>query len=160
MMYAARVNQILEILRWLSVPAGIFLAYYLGKNPIQQFSILSLIVIVFIAGLTGIESLFFGKAASEDSGYMSHGAYQRQSGMNNLALAITIVLANLFGWGLYADISLMAVLLIFLTLSAINHAFSVLKEDNRSMKNMLRPFLVAILLIVIVPFMVRALAVA
>jgi len=156
----AKVNQTLEILRWLSAPAGIFFAYYLGNDPVQQFSILSLIVIVFMAGLTGIESLSFGKAASEASGYMSGRAYQRQSGMNNLALAIAAVLAHLFGWGLYADLSLMTVLLTFLTLSAINHVYSALKEGNRNMKNVLRPVLTAILLIVILPFTLRALAFA
>lgn len=159
-MYDAKANQTLEILRWLSVPVGIFFAYYLRNNPVQQFSILSLIVIVFMAGLTGIESLFFARASSENTGYMSGRAYQRQSGMNNLALAITVVLAHLLGWGVYADLSLMSVLLIFLTLSGINHAYSALKEGNRNMKNMARPMLTALLLIVIVPFMSRALAFA
>jgi hypothetical protein len=88
---------------------------------------------------------------------MSRRAYQRQSEMNSLALAIAAVLAHLLGWRLYADLSLMTVLLIFLMLSAINHVYSALRENNRSMKNMLRSVLTAILLIVIVPFMARVL---
>jgi len=44
-------------------------------------------IVISLAGLTGIESLFLGKTASEITVYVP-SAYQRQSGMNNLSIAI------------------------------------------------------------------------
>lgn len=42
----------------------------------------------------GIESVFFGKSGSKVSGCGDSGPYQKQSGMNNLALAITALLVE------------------------------------------------------------------
>ena len=77
----------LEIARWICVIIGFQCAFLLGNNPVEQFHVLTVWIVVGLAGLTGIESIFFGKIASSVSGY-TPSAYQRQSGMNNLALAI------------------------------------------------------------------------
>lgn len=159
-MDSTKICRLLEILRWVGVGLGIFLALLLGKDPAQQFNILCIWVVISLAGLTGIESVFFGKAAAKLSGYGEGGAYQRQSGINNLALAITTLLVYFLNWGLYAKISVMTVMLIFLSLSASNHAYSAIKEHNKSFKNFLRPIMTTVLLAVIIPFMIRALSFA
>jgi len=86
------VNNDLKILRLGSVPVGIFFAISFGSNPVGQFSIITAFTVIIIAGLTGVESIFFPKTASEQSGYVGGREYQRQSGANNLALAITATL--------------------------------------------------------------------
>lgn len=150
------MNLILEILRWVGVGVGVFLAFGY-QEPRQQFSVLCIFTILSVAGLTGIESLFFGKKASEQSGYGPGRAYQRQSGLNNLALAAATLLVYLFGWGVQAKATVMFVLLIFLVFSAVNHAYTALRDGNKSLKNFLRPFMTAVLLGMVLPFLIRAL---
>jgi hypothetical protein len=155
------LNSILEIARWSAVGLGVFLANYLGGSPAAQFSMVCFWSVVPIAGLTGVESVFLAQKASEQSGYGGGGlAYQRQSGFNNLALAIACLLVYALGWGLMAKAALMSVLLIFLVLSAANHAYSAIKEKNLRPKNLLRPVLTAFLLAVTLPYLIAALAAA
>ena len=138
---------------------GIFWANYAGGSAAEQFSVITAWTVIPVAGLTGAESVLFGKAASMQSGYGGGGvAYQRQSGLNNLALALACVLAYALGWGSMAQAALMSVLLIFLILSAANHAYSAFKEGNRSKKNLLRPVLTTLLVAVVLPYMIAALA--
>ena len=68
---------------------------FFGNDPQHQLHILMPFVVIGLSGLTGIESLFFGKAAVELTGY-TQSAYQRQSGLNNLAVAITAILVLCF----------------------------------------------------------------
>lgn len=150
------INRFLEILRWVGVFLGIFFAFLWGTSPFQQFSIFAIFTIVFVAGLTGIEGLFFGKSAVEVSGYDQGSAYQRQSAFNSLALAITAVLAFLLGWGFYAYAGLLMVLLIFLTFSAINHFYTGM-EEKFVLNTLLRPLLVILLWIISLYFLLPAL---
>lgn len=153
-----KVNDVLEYARWTGAGVGIFWANYVGGSPTEQFGIITIWTVLAVAGLSGIESLFFGKAASRISGYGTGGAYQRQSGLNNLALALACILAYALGWGTMAQAALMSVLLIFLILSASNHAYSAFKEGNRNRRNLLRPVLTALLVVVILPYMIAALS--
>ena len=150
------LNHILEILRWAGVGVGFYLAFSL-EQPAEQINVLCLWLVLCLAGLTGIESVFLGKTAREQSGYHGSGAYQRQSGFNNLALALATLLVYALGWGVQAKLSLLSALLIFMALSAGNHAYSAVKEGNKSLKNLLRPFMTALLLAFTIPFMARAL---
>lgn len=151
------INNLLEIARWVGAGIGLFLAYYRQGDPTDQLDVLCIWMVVSIAGLTGIESVFFGKHAREQSGYGGGAGYQRQSGFNNLALALTTILAYLWGWPLEAKAALLTVLLVFLTLSGANHAYSAMKEGNLKPKNVARPVMTAILLAMTIPFLVTAL---
>lgn len=148
----------LEIIRWLSVSIGIYFALQYGKDPVSQFEILALFSVIGIAGLTGIESLFLGKYAGKITGYEgAGGGYQRQSGINNLSLAIAIILSAWFGWGFYAIAAITLVMLIFLFFSSINHLYSYIREDNKNTRNLLRPILTFLLIGLILPFLIMAL---
>jgi uncharacterized protein DUF6790 len=151
------INIVLEILRWCGVGVGFYFANVGGQTPQEQFSALCIWIVLCLAGLTAIQSLFFGKKAAQASGYKDSGAYQRQSGLNNMALAITTLLVYLFGWGIHAKLTVMTVLLVFLTLSASNHAWSAIRDKNYKPLNLLRPVLTALLLIFVIPYMVWAL---
>jgi len=110
-----------------------------------------------IAGLTGVESLVFGKEAARASGYSDAGPYQRQSGFNNLSLGVVALVTYTLNWGTMADAALCLVLLLFLSLSSMNHLYSALREGNRSVRSFSRPLLTVALWIVVLPFMLRAL---
>jgi len=154
-MKAIRVCQALEVLRWAAVVAGFQLAYLLGEGPQGRLHILMPWVVGSLAGLSAVESLLFGGAAARLSGY-APGAYQRQSGMNNLALAVTALMVWALGWGALAEASILSVLLIFLSLSAANHAWSAWREHNRSPRNLLRPVLTLALVAFALPLLVAA----
>lgn len=136
---------------------GIFFAFFWGSNPVEQFSILTAFVVITMPGLTGIESIFFSKDAAKQSGYGDGRAYQRQSGANNLALAITASIIFIFGWGFYAQLSVMSVLIIFLALSGLNHAYSAFAEGNTSKKNISRPTMTLVLILILLYFVYSAL---
>lgn len=152
-----KINRILEIIRWFGIALGIFLAFLLGTTPMQQFNIFAIISMIFITGLTAVEGLFFGKTASEVSGYGEGGAYQRQSALHFLALFLAIIIAVILNWGFFAYLGIYTVLLIFLTFSAINHLLTGIKEKF-VMNTLLRPLLVVLIWIITLYLLLPALA--
>lgn len=157
-MYSPVANRILELLRFVGVGVGVFLAILHNDDPVRMFRALQFWVVLSIAGLTGLESLLFGKSAAAVTGYRDGGAYQRQSGINNLAVALVALLVRWLDWGLHAEAAVCSVLLVFLILSSVNHLYSALKEGNRVFRSYSRPVATALLLAVVVPIMVQALA--
>jgi len=149
---------LLEITRWVCVFVGFQWALNMTGTPINKFSVLCLWVVVPLTGFTGMESVFFGRVASKQTGYGEGGAYQRQSGLNNIAIAVTTILIYVLEWGIYAKIAVMTVTLVFLTLSAINHIISGVFEGNTKLKNVLvRPVGIILLLSLTLPFLYKVL---
>lgn len=133
--------------RIIGISAGIFFAYQLGSgDPKVTLHYLSFFIIVVMAGLTGIEGMFFGKASAESMGRQADPQYQKQSGGANLAFAITASLVFIFNWGLYADATILIATLIFFVLSASVHTWEIFAMKNRSVKNAARPLLTLLLL--------------
>lgn len=153
----SETTKLFEILRWIGVFIGIFLAFYYGNTPTQQFSIMFAWVTVSLAGLTGIV-LFFGKTSSQYSGYMSESGFRRQSGINLLAVAITALIVYFFNWGTYSEAAVMIILLLFFVINSINHVYSAFIEGAKNKMNILRPIMTLVLLIVVLPLMLNALS--
>lgn len=151
-----QINKLIECLRVGGVVFGITLAYRPSADPATAFSLLAVTAIVSIAGLTALEALFFGSGAARLSGYRDAGPYQRQSGLNNLALALAAVWVWWRGWGLHAEAALFLVLLTFLTLSGLNHTFSAGRDGSLQLRSFSRPMATAMLLATVVPVMLRA----
>lgn len=151
------ISRLLEYFRMTGVFIGFWLAFSNLSNPIQAFHWLSVCIVVSIAGVTAVESLLFGKQAAKASGYSDPGPYQRQSGLNNLAVATVSLIVFVLNWGTRAETAICLVLLVFLTLSSVNHAYSGLRDGNRSWRGLTRPLGTLILLIAVIPFMIRAL---
>jgi len=84
-------------------PVGIvlvyFLAEYLGTDAISEFHILGPIMVIVMSGTVAFESLILGEVGSEKIGYKPNRAYQIQSGLNNLATALTALLVFMLGNG-------------------------------------------------------------
>lgn len=135
---STRANVTLERLRIAGVIAAFVLASTVGSNAQDRLGILQVCLVTAIAGLTAMEGLFFADGAAQLSGYGAGNPYQRQSAMNNLALTVVSLVVFFAGWGVYAALAVMLVLLVFLTLSAINHAYAGFKVQNRNLRTFTR----------------------
>ena len=139
--------KLLEILRMIGSGLGIFLGYYYGDTPEEILRIMNPWLIGSIAGLSGIEGLFFGKAAAKEKGFEQGSNYQRQSAFAFLTIGIISLLVYFAGWDTYANLTIVLTFLLLLTLSAINHTYSIFAEKNMKWQNMIRPFLTILLIL-------------
>jgi len=153
-------KKIAMMMEWVR-PAGIVLAYflseYLGTDAISRFHILGPGIVILMSGTVAFESLFLGEVASEKIGYAPSRAYQIQSGLSNLATAITALLVLILEWGRYADATVVTVMLLFFILSAANHTATAIREHNMKPVNLMRPFMVVLLLALLLLPMINAL---
>lgn len=148
---------IMEWLRPVGIGVTIFFAIYFGPDAISRFHILGPIVVMLMSGTVAFESLILGEVASEKIGYEPNRAYQIQSGLANAATAVTALLVFILDWGLYADATIVTVMLIFFTFSAVNHTATAIMEGNRKLVNLLRPAMALLLIGVLLPAMILAL---
>lgn len=153
-------KKIAMMMEWVR-PAGIVFAYflseYLGTDAISKFHILGPGIVILMSGTVAFESLFLGEVASEKIGYAPSRAYQIQSGLSNLATAITALLVLILDWGRYADATVVTVMLLFFILSAANHTATAIREHNMKPVNLMRPVMVVLLLALLLPPMINAL---
>lgn len=150
----------LEIGRTLLAGLGFFLAYHYYAKNLPQISLYALIIFVVVplTGLTGLESIFFGKASAEAKGCIPGGSYQIQSGLNNLAIAITALIVWFSRWPIKAELAVLFVTLIFFSLSAINHAVEFFIHENRKIIHLLRLILTLLLVVASLPIVASVLS--
>jgi hypothetical protein len=153
-----KLAAIMEWVRPIGISIAIFLAEYLGRDAASKFHILGLSIVILMCGTVAFESLVLGETASAKIGYKPSRPYQVQSGLNNLATALTAVLVWTMNWGRFADAAIVSAMLLFFVLSGGNHAFSAIREHNLKPVNLLRPITALILCAVVLPYMLRALA--
>lgn len=140
------IIKLLEFTRIALTAIGIFMAYYYGNTPEEVLRIISPFVITAIAGLSGIEGLFFSKAASRAAGFESGSNYQRQSSFAFLTLGIMALVVFIMRWGTMAELTISLSFLMIFSLSALNHTWQIISEKNYHWKNLNRPFLTALLI--------------
>ncbi len=140
------IIKILEFTRIAATMAGIFLAYYTGETAEEVLHIMAPIIIFAIAGLSGIEGLFFPSAASKAAGFEKGSNYQRQSAMSFLSVGIMSLLVYFASWGKMADVTIVITFIMIFTFSALNHSWQIIVEKNYSWKNLNRPFLMIMLI--------------
>jgi hypothetical protein len=114
-------------------------------------------VVMIMSGTVAFESLILGEAASEKIGYAPNRAYQIQSGLANSATAITALMVYILNWGRYADATIVIVMLLFFTLSALNHFATAVRGRNMKIVNLLRPAIALLLNVFMLPPMIKAL---
>jgi hypothetical protein len=157
MAVSTKINRFLEIIRWSGVALGIFFAFYWDTNPQAQFSIFAIFTVIFLAGVTAIEGIFFSEGATLVSDYGdTGGGYRRQSRMHFLAITVVMLIAWLMNWGFYSYLAIYMVLLVFFTFSAINHLYTGLKEKF-VMNTLLRPIGTIFLWVITLYFLLPAL---
>lgn len=152
-----RIVSWLEWLRWAMVVAGFVIAGYCWSDPVLAVRWLTGCVVLALAGLTGIESIFFADVARQATGYAA-SRYQLQSGCNNLAVAMTAGIVLLLQWPVHAVVAVMTVNLLFLLLSGVNHLLSAWRDGNRGFRSYQRPIAALLLVVCALPYLLRALA--
>ncbi len=58
---------------------------------------------------------------------------------------MTALLIFMLDWGRYADATVVIAMLLFFTLSAVNHAATAIRERNRMPANLMRPIMALVL---------------
>ncbi len=144
------IIQLLDILRIALVSIGFYFGYSIGfgatYDPVAQLHFMTPLVIIAIAGLSGIEGLFFGKQAAIAKGYETGSNYQIQSAFALLSYAFGAIIVYLFALGINAELTLLFIFFFFFTCSAINHALEAIKHKNYHWQNLNRPFILLLLL--------------
>ena len=147
----------MEWLRPTGIGITIFFACSFGNDSISYFHILGPFTVMLMSGTVAFESLILGEVASEKIGYAPNRAYQIQSGLANMATAVTALLIYMLDWGRYADATIVSVMLLFFTFSAANHLATVIMEKNMKPVNLLRPAMALLLAGLLLPPLIKAL---
>jgi hypothetical protein len=117
-----------------------------GFNPEAQLHFMIPVIIAAIAGLSGIEGLFFGKQSAEAKGYEVGSNYQKQSAIALLSYAFVAVFVSLSGWGIIAELTIFFAFIFFLFFSGINHAVDAVTRKNYKWQNINRPVITLLLI--------------
>lgn len=142
---------LIDILRIALVGVAFFFGYQAGfatdtYDPAAQLHIMTPLIILAIAGFSGIEGIFFGKKAAEIKGYTSDGNYQRQSAFALLSYAFIALMVYFLNWGTEAELTILFAFFFFFILSAINHAADAFKNKNYKWQNINRPFITLLMI--------------
>jgi hypothetical protein len=140
----------LDFIRFFGVAAAFFFGYQIGfKNgydPIAQLHFMIPVIITAIAGISGLEGIFFGKESAELKGYEVGSNYQRQSAIALLSYTVVAVFIYLNNWGIKAELTILFAFMFFLFFSGVNHGVDAIRRKNYAWQNINRPFITLLLL--------------
>lgn len=141
---------LLDFVRIAAVAVAFFFGYKIGYaeayDPIAQLHFMIPIIIVAIAGISGLEGIFFAKKSAKLKGFEVGSNYQRQSAIALLSYAIIALIIYLFKWGIKAELTILFAFIFFFFFSAINHGVEAVKKKNYKWQNMNRPFITLLLI--------------
>ncbi len=152
----------LDILRIAIVSAAFFFGYQIGYaetayNPIAQLHFMIPTIIIGMAGISGLEGLFFGKQSAELKGFKTDGNYQRQNAIALLSYAVIAIIVYVLNWGIKSELTIFFTFIFFFIFSAINHGVQAIQKKNYHWQNINRPFLTLLLVVGMVYPVVMAL---
>ncbi len=144
--------QLLDIIRIVSVSVAFYLGYQIGfdhdiYDPIAQLHFMTPIIIVAIAGISGLEGLLFAKQSAELKGFEVGSNYQRQSAIALLSYATSAVLVYVYEFGIKAELTILFAFIFFFFFSGINHGVDAIKNKNYKWQNINRPVITFLLII-------------
>jgi hypothetical protein len=124
----ARLVKAIEMIRF----TGAAIAIALGlKSSNPEYRLSAALFVFFLAGITGLESLFLGKISARSKKWDEGSPYQIQSGCNNLASTVAMIILLSIGASDAALATLMMTVTIFLQLSGINHFVTVIADKMK-----------------------------
>ncbi|MEI6123478.1 MAG: DUF6790 family protein [Bacteroidota bacterium] len=145
------ITKILDNLRIIIVCLAFYFGYSIGFrngfDPNAQLHFMIPIIIVAIAGISGIEGLFLGRQTAQAKGFEFGSNYQRQSAIALLSYAAIAIVVYFVNWGIKAELTLFFAFMFFLIFSAVNHAMDAIKNRNYAWQNINRPFITLMLII-------------
>lgn len=147
----------MEWIRPVGISLTFFFAFYFGKNPVSFFHILGTFIVLLMNGTVAFEALHLGDVGSAKIGYVPNRAYQIQSGLANLAIAIGALMVLLLKFGREADATIVIVMLSFFLLSGANHLRTIFQDKNYKIVNLMRPVIAVLLTGILIPYMIKAL---
>jgi hypothetical protein len=143
--------QLLDVIRIVSVCIAFFFGYQTGfaegYNPIAQLHFMTPIIIVAIAGTSGLEGIFFAKKSAELKGFEIGSNYQRQSAIALLSYATVASIVYIVNWGIKAELTILFAFIFFFFCSSINHGVDAIRRKNYKWQNINRPFITLLLII-------------
>lgn len=153
------IPKILEITQSTLAGLGFYFAYmhYAQNEYLVALHFLIIFVVIPLTGFTGLASVFFSDVAAKSKGREVGSPYQIQSGINNISVAMTAIIILYFKWGVYAELSVLFVSLIFFSLSSINHAVEFFKQGNKKVIHLMRPIFSLLLVLASLPIIIRVL---
>jgi cytochrome b len=105
------------------------------------------LVIVIIAGLSGVEGLFFGEESAKNKGFETGSNYQRQSAIALLSYAFVAIIILMLDWGIKAELTIFFAFIFFFIFSGINHLQNAIQKKNYKWQNINRPFITLVLVL-------------
>ena len=153
--------QLLDIIRIASVSVAFYFGYQIGfshgYNPIAQLHFMIPVIIVAIAGLSGLEGIFFAKKTAELKGFEVGSNYQRQSAIALLSYATTAIIVYLGDFGIKSELTILFAFIFFFFFSGINHGVDAIRRKNYKWQNINRPFITLLLIAGLIYPVIKAL---
>jgi hypothetical protein len=143
------ILKILDILRMFIVCAAFFFGYRIGfadgYDPFAQLHFMIPVIIVAIAGLSGLEGLLFAEESAEIKGFETGSNYQRQSAIALISYAAVAIFIFVVNWGIKAELTVFFTFVFFFFFSGLNHAIDAISRKNYKWQNINRPFITLLL---------------
>jgi len=150
MRFTKIILKTLDILRIAITAAAFFFGYRIGfdhgYDPIAQLHFMIPVVIMAIAGISGLEGIFFAKSSAEIKGFEGGSNYQRQSAIALLSYAAVAIMVYFSNWGIKAELTIFFTFIFFFFFSGLNHAIDAFKHNNYKWQNINRPFITLLLI--------------
>jgi len=143
--------KILDISRIVIVSLAFYFGYQIGYaeetyNAVAQLHFMIPVVIFAIAGLSGLEGLFFGKKSAALKGFAGDRNYQKQSAFALVSFTVIALFVYFVNWGIKAELTIFFVFILFFFMSAINHGLDAIARKNYTWQNINRPFITFLLI--------------
>lgn len=144
------ILKMLDYLRIIIVFATFFFGYRIGfahgYDPVAQLHFMIPLIIAAIAGISGLEGLFYAEKSAEIKGFEVGSNYQRQSAIALLSYPVSAIIVYLTNWGTRAELAIFFAFIFFFFFSGINHAIDAIKRKNYKWQNINRPFITLLLI--------------
>lgn len=139
------ISKFLDPLRIFLVCLTFFFGYQIGfahgYDPIAQLHFMTPLIIIAIAGLSGLEGIFFAQEAAASKGFTSDSNYQRQSAIALLSYTVLAIFIYFSRWGIKAELTILFAFIFFFFFSGLNHEIDAIKRKNYKWQNINRPFI-------------------
>ncbi|KAL7437668.1 hypothetical protein ACHAXM_005774 [Skeletonema potamos] len=123
----AMIVKTIEIVRII----GTIIGLHFGFDSVPRYQLSAALIVFFLSGLTGLESLFFGKMSARSKKWGEGSPYQTQSAANNLSSAVAMIILLSIGASDAAVATLLLTVTIFFVLSGINHLVTVISDKMK-----------------------------
>lgn len=144
--------KILDISRIVLVSIAFYFGYQIGfaeevYNAKAQLHFMIPIIIGAVAGISGLEGIFFSKKSAIEKGFAVDSNYQKQSAIALLSYATIAIWVYFAQWGIMAELTILFTFLFFFFFAAINHAYDAISRKNYKWQNINRPFITFFLIL-------------